>query len=76
MEFYLYLERVFVFYREEKFKAQGLNIYSIFNSCYWKLISWNFNALLIGAMNIICIPLMILIILTTLRADILDKKNK
>jgi len=27
-------------------------------------------------MNIICIPLMILIILTTLRADILDKKNK
>ena len=67
---------VLTYKEEEKFKAQGLNdfiVYSIHATGSLSagilivLTNWKF-------MNMMCIPLLIIIILTILRADIHSKK--
>ena len=67
---------VLTYKEEEKFRAQGLNDFIVYSvhaigslsaGALITLTNWK-------TMNIICIPLMILIILTTLRAEILSKK--
>ena len=61
---------------EEKFRAQGLNDFIVFT--VHAIGSLSAGVLLVltnwKIMNIICIPLMILIVLTTLRAELLSKK--
>ena len=61
---------------EEKFKAQGLNDFIVYSvhalgslsaGIFLTLTNWKI-------MNIMCVPFMIIIILTTIRADVLDKK--
>ena len=61
---------------EEKFKAQGFNDLVVFSltavsslsaGIFLNLTSWE-------TMNFICVPLLILIIITTFRADLKDKK--
>jgi len=61
---------------EEKYKAQGLNDFIVYSVHAIGSLSAGILIVLTNwkMMNIICIPLMILIILTTLRADILSKK--
>ena len=68
---------VLTYKEEEKFRAQGLNDFIVYSvhaigslsaGVLIALTNWK-------TMNIICIPLMVLIILTTLRAEILSKKN-
>ena len=61
---------------EEKFKAQGLNDFIVFSVHAIGSLSAGILIVLTSwkMMNLICIPLMILIILTTLRADLLSKK--
>ncbi len=67
---------VLTYKEEEKFRAQGINDFIVYSihaigslsaGVLIALTNWKM-------MNIICIPLMILIILTTLRAEILSKK--
>jgi len=62
---------------QEKFKAQGLNDFVVYSvhaigslsaGIFITLTNWKI-------MNLICIPFMILIILATIRAEILDKKK-
>ena len=69
---------VHTYKEEEKFKAQGINDFIVYSvhaigslsaGVLISLTSWK-------TMNIICIPLMILIIFTILRAEILSKKQK
>ena len=62
---------------EEKFKAQGFNDLLVFSSMAIASLSAGVLIALTNwkTMNIICIPLMVLIILTTLRAEILSKKK-
>ena len=69
---------VLTYREEEKFKAQGLNDFIVYSIHATGSLSAGILIALSNwkTMNIICIPLMILIILTTLRADILSKKNK
>ena len=61
---------------EEKFKAQGLNDFIVYSvhalgslsaGIFLTLTNWKI-------MNIMCIPFMIIIILATIRADVLGKK--
>ncbi len=61
----------------EKYKAQGLNDFIVYSvhalgslsaGIFISLSSWKI-------MNLICIPFIILIILASVRADIVDKKN-
>ena len=61
---------------EEKFKAQGLNDFIVYSvhalgslsaGIFLTLTNWKI-------MNIMCVPFMIIIILVTIRADILGKK--
>ena len=61
---------------EEKFKAQGLNDFIVFSVHAIGSLSAGILIVLTSwkIMNLICIPLMILIILTTLRAERLSKK--
>tara|TARA_B100000959_G_scaffold114625_1_gene120849 strand:- start:190 stop:657 length:468 start_codon:yes stop_codon:yes gene_type:complete len=61
---------------EEKFKAQGLNDFIVFTVHAIGSLSAGILIVLTSwkIMNLICIPLMILIILTTLRAERLSKK--
>ena len=68
---------VLTYKEEEKYRAQGLNdslVYSVHAigslsaGIFITLTNWKI-------MNIICIPFMILIILATIRAEILGKKN-
>ena len=68
---------VLTYKEDEKFRAQGLNDFIVYSvhaigslsaGVLIALTNWK-------TMNIICIPLMVLIILTTLRAEILSKKN-
>ena len=68
---------VLTYKEEEKYKAQGLNdfvvysVHAIGSLCagiFIALTNWK-------TMNIICIPFIILIILATIRAEILDKKK-
>ena len=69
---------VLTYREEEKFRAQGLNDFIVYSIHATGSLSAGILIALSNwkTMNIICIPLMILIILTTLRADILSKKNK
>ena len=61
---------------EEKFKAQGLNDFIVFSVHALGSLSAGILIVLTNwkTMNLICIPLMILIVLTTLRAECLSKK--
>ena len=68
---------VLTYREEEKYKAQGLNDFVVYSihaigslsaGVFIALTNWKI-------MNIICIPFMILIIFTTIRAEILDKKK-
>ncbi len=61
---------------EEKFKAQGLNDFVVYSvhalgslsaGIFLTLTNWKI-------MNIMCVPFMIIIILATIRADVLSKK--
>ena len=67
---------VLTYKEEEKYKAQGLNDFVVYSihaigslsaGIFIALTSWKM-------MNIICIPFMIVIILTTLRAEKISKK--
>jgi MFS family permease len=67
---------VLTYKEDEKFRAQGLNDFIVYSvhavgslsaGILIALTSWK-------TMNLICIPLMILIVLTTLKAEILSKK--
>ena len=68
---------VLTYKEEEKFKAQGLNDFVVYSihavgslsaGIFIALTNWK-------TMNLICIPFMVLIVLATIRADILEKKN-
>tara|TARA_Y100000992_G_scaffold1498_1_gene1000 strand:- start:1249 stop:2418 length:1170 start_codon:yes stop_codon:yes gene_type:complete len=68
---------VLTYREEEKYKAQGLNDFVVYSihaigslsaGVFIALTNWKI-------MNIICIPFMVLIIFTTIRAEILDKKK-
>ena len=68
---------VLTYEEQEKFKAQGLNDFVVYSvhaigslsaGIFITLTNWKI-------MNLICIPFMILIILATIRAEILDKKK-
>ena len=68
---------VLTYEEQEKYKAQGLNDFVVYSvhaigslsaGIFITLSNWKI-------MNLICIPFMILIILATIRAEILDKKK-
>ena len=68
---------VLTYREEEKFKAQGLNDFVVYSihaigslsaGIFITLTSWK-------TMNLSCIPFMVLIILATIRAEMIDKKN-
>ena len=68
---------VLTYNENEKYKAQGLNDFIVYSvhalgslsaGIFISLSSWKI-------MNLICIPFIILIILASVRADIVDKKN-
>ena len=67
---------VLTYKEDEKFKAQGLNDFIVYSVHAIGSLSAGILIVLTNwkTMNIICIPLMILIVLTTIRAEILDKK--
>ena len=62
---------------EEKFKAQGFNEIVVFSMQAIASLSAGFMLTLVGweIMNILCVPLSLLVILMTLRADISEKKD-
>ena len=62
---------------EEKFKAQGFNEIVVFSMQAIASLSAGFMLTLVGweIMNILCVPLSLLVILMTLRADISEKKS-
>ena len=62
---------------EEKFKAQGFNEILVFSMQAVASLSAGFMLTLAGweIMNIICIPMGLLVIFMTFRADSYDKKN-
>ncbi len=68
---------VLTYEEHEKYKAQGLNDFVVYSihaigslsaGIFITLTNWKI-------MNLICIPFMILIVLATIRAEILDKKK-
>ena len=68
---------VLTYDENEKYKAQGLNDFVVYSvhalgslsaGIFISLSSWKI-------MNLVCIPFIILIILASIRADIVDKKN-
>ena len=68
---------VLTYREEEKYRAQGLNDFVVYSihaigslsaGVFIALTNWKI-------MNMICIPFMVLIIFTTIRAEILDKKK-
>ncbi len=67
---------VLTYKEEEKFKAQGLNDFIVYSVHAMGSLSAGMLIVLTNwkIMNLICIPFLILIILSTLRADILSKK--
>ena len=67
---------VLTYKEEEKFRAQGLNDFIVYSIHAIGSLSAGILIALTNwkMMNLICIPLMILIILTTFRAEILSKK--
>ena len=67
---------VLTYKEEEKFKAQGINDLIVFTimalaslsaGILLSLTSWK-------TMNLICIPFLLLIVMSTLRADFIEKK--
>ena len=62
---------------EEKFKAQGFNEIVVFSMQAIASLSAGFMLTLVGweIMNILCVPLSLLVIFMTLRADISEKKS-
>ena len=62
---------------EEKFKAQGFNEILVFSMQAVASLSAGFMLTLAGweIMNIICVPLGLLVIFMTFRADLYDKKK-
>ena len=66
---------VLTYREEEKFRAQGLNDFIVYSVHAIGSLSAGISIALTSwkIMNIICIPFMILIILTTLRADLKEK---
>ena len=67
---------VLTYKEEEKFRAQGINDLIVFSTMalaslsagiFFTLTSWKI-------MNLICIPFLVLIVISTIRADILSKK--
>ena len=67
---------VLTYKEDEKFRAQGLNDFIVYSVHAVGSLSAGILIALTNwkTMNLICIPLMILIVLTTLRAEILSKK--
>ena len=67
---------VLTYKEEEKYRAQGINDFIVYSVHAIGSLSAGILIALTNwkMMNIICIPLMILIIFTTLRAEILSKK--
>ena len=67
---------VLTYKEEEKFKAQGLNDFIVYSVHATGSLSAGILIVLTNwkMMNLLCIPFLIIIILTTLRADILSKK--
>ena len=67
---------VLTYKEDEKFRAQGLNDFIVYSVHAVGSLSAGILIVLTNwkTMNLICIPLMILIVLTTLRAEILSKK--
>ena len=61
---------------EEKFKAQGFNDLVVFSSTAVSSLSAGILISLTSwkTVNLLCIPFLVLIILATIRADILSKK--
>ena len=68
---------VLTYKEEEKFKAQGLNDFIVYSVHATGSLSAGVLIVLTNwkMMNLLCIPFLIIIVLTTLRADILNKKN-
>ena len=69
---------VLTYKEEEKFKAQGINDLIVFTTMALASLSAGIMLALTSwtTMNLLCIPFLILIIYTSLRADILSKKQK
>ena len=69
---------VLTYKEEEKFKAQGLNDFIVYSIHATGSLSAGMLIVLTNwkIMNLICIPFLIIIILTIFRADILSKKQK
>ena len=67
---------VLTYKEEEKFKAQGLNDFIVYSIHATGSLSAGALIVLTNwkTMNLICIPFLIIIILTTLRAELLSKK--
>ena len=67
---------VLTYKEEEKFRAQGLNDFIVYSVHAMGSLSAGILIVLTNwkMMNILCIPFLIIIILTTLRAEILSKK--
>ena len=67
---------VLTYKEEEKFRAQGLNDFIVYSVHAMGSLSAGILIVLTNwkMMNIICIPLMIIIVLTTFRADYLSRK--
>ena len=67
---------VLTYKEEEKFRAQGLNDFIVYSVHAMGSLSAGILIVLTDwkMMNIICIPLMIIIVLTTFRADYLSRK--
>ena len=69
---------VLTYKEEEKFRAQGLNDFIVYSVHAMGSLSAGILIVLTNwkIMNLICIPFLIIIILTALRADILSKNKK
>ncbi len=67
---------VLTYKEEEKYRAQGLNDFIVYSVHALGSLSAGILIVLTNwkIMNIICIPLIIIIILTTLRAEVLSRK--
>ena len=67
---------VLTYKEEEKFRAQGLNDFIVYSVHALGSLSAGVLIVLTNwkIMNIICIPLIVIIILTTLRAEVLSRK--
>ena len=72
----MYKRQVLTYKEEEKYRAQGFNDFVVYSVHALGSLSAGVLIVLTNwkIMNLICIPLIIVIILTTLRADLLTKK--